>query len=246
MPCIQGRGGLLTLIHNKYAFPENITKIRTHVTISPYLQIIRINNQPLQPWLIIHTYMSTHIEDIQLISNIKATITDQITTHPNHIYNLCVDFNRDITLIGRQNDNLNTPPQDIDIQWKTFTTSLNLKYISINITFSRQDGNNYTSTSLIDGFYINSHDSRRYSSTTNTHMDLNSDRYPITLHIPHNALLARPIPQKNNMHTRILNPIPPENLESFNIKYLKKNTTQVDTLITLLENYNHLTCTQLK
>ena len=46
-------------------------------------------------------YMPTHIEDIQLIPNIKATITDQITAHPNHIYNQCGDFNRDIALIGR-------------------------------------------------------------------------------------------------------------------------------------------------
>ena len=60
-------------------------------------------------------YMPTHIEDIQLMPNIKAIITDQITAHPNHIYNLCGDFNRDIALIGRENDNLNTPPQDKDI-----------------------------------------------------------------------------------------------------------------------------------
>ena len=59
MPYTPGRGGLLTLIHNKYAFPGNITKIPTPANISPYLQIIKINNNPLPPWLIIHMYMPT-------------------------------------------------------------------------------------------------------------------------------------------------------------------------------------------
>ena len=111
MPYTPGRGGLLTLIHNKYAFPGNITKIPTPANISPYLQIIRINNQLLQPWLIIHLYMPIHREDTQLILHIKTTIANQITVHPDHTYTLCGDFNRDIALIGRQDDNLNTPPQ---------------------------------------------------------------------------------------------------------------------------------------
>ena len=194
MPYTPGRGGLLTLIHNKYAFPGNVTKIPTPINISPYLQIIRIDNQLLQPWLIIHMYMPTHLEDIQLIPNIKTTITNQITAHPHHVYTLCGDFNRDIAMIGRQNDNFNTPPQEEDFQWRIFTTSLNLEYVPTNTIFSRQGGNNYTSTNLIDGFYINSPDNSRYSSTTYTHIDLNSDHYPITLHIPHNTLLARTIP----------------------------------------------------
>jgi hypothetical protein len=156
MPYTSGRGGMLTLINNKYAFPGNITKIPTPASISPYLQIIRINNQPLKPWLIIHMYMPTHTEDLHLIPNIKTTITDQITIHPYHIYTLCGYFNRDIALIDRQNDSSNTPPQEEDIHWKTFTASLNLEYIPTNTTFSRQGGNNYTSISLIDGFYINS------------------------------------------------------------------------------------------
>jgi hypothetical protein len=51
MPYTPGRGGLLTLINNKYAFSGNIAKIPTPANISPYLQIIHINNQPLKPWL---------------------------------------------------------------------------------------------------------------------------------------------------------------------------------------------------
>ena len=49
MPYTPGRGGLLTLIHNKYAFLGNVTKLFTPANISPYLQIIKINNHPLIP-----------------------------------------------------------------------------------------------------------------------------------------------------------------------------------------------------
>lgn len=244
MPYTPGRGGLLTLIHNKYAFSGNITKIPTPANISPYLQLIQINNQPLQPWLIIHLYMPTYREDTQLIPYIKTIIANQITVHPDHTYTLCGDFNRDIALIGRQDDNLNTPPQKKDMQWKTFTASLNFEYIPTNTTFSRQGGNNYTSTSLIDGFYINSPDNTRFSSTTNIYMDLNSDHYPITLHIPHNTLIARLILPNNIARTRILNPIPPENLEKFNIKIFEENSIQINTLTTLLETHDHLTNSQ--
>ena len=64
------RGGLLTLINQKYAFPGNIPKIPSPANISPYLQIIHIKNHPLQSWLILHIYMPSHIEDIRLISSI--------------------------------------------------------------------------------------------------------------------------------------------------------------------------------
>jgi len=49
MPYKPARGGLLTLINQNYAYPGNITKIPTPAEISPYLQIIRIKNEPLQP-----------------------------------------------------------------------------------------------------------------------------------------------------------------------------------------------------
>ena len=126
MPYTPGREGLLTLIHKKYAFPGNITKIPTPANIFPYLQIIKINNHPLTPWIIIHMYMPTHLEDTCLIPHLKNEITNEITIHPNHIYTLCGDFNRDIALTGRQNKNINTPPQEEDYQWKNFTASLNL------------------------------------------------------------------------------------------------------------------------
>jgi hypothetical protein len=184
MPYTPGRGGLLTLIHNKYVFPGNITKILTQANISPYLQIIKINNHPLIPWLIIHMYLPTHLEDTHLIPYLKTTITDQITAHPNHMHILCGDFNRDIVLSGRQNNNINTSSQEEDIQWKNFTITLNLEYIQTNTNLSRQGGYNYTSTNLIDGCYINLPHNSRFTSTTNTNMNLNSDHSPITLHIP--------------------------------------------------------------
>jgi exonuclease III len=244
MPYTPGRGGLLTLIHNKYASPGNVAKIPTPANISPYLQIIKINNHPLLPWLIIHMYMPTHLEDTHLIPSLKTVITNQITAHPNHIHILCGDFNRDIALTGRQNNNNTTPPQEKDIQWKNFTTTLNLEYIPTNTNISRQGGYNYTSTSLIDGFYINSPNNNRFTSTTNTNMNLNSDHYPITLHIPLNMLIARPPPPINITPTRILNPIPPENLEIFNIEFFEANSTQLNELTSLLENHNHLTHNQ--
>ena len=246
MPYTPGRGGLLTLIHNKYAAPRNIIKIPTPANISPYLQIIKIKNHPLLPWLIIHIYMPTHAEDTHLIPLLQTEISNQITKHNNHIHILCGDFNRDIALIGIQNNHNNTPPQVEDIQWKNFTTTLNLEYIPTNTNISRQGGYNYTSTSLIDGFYINSPNNNRFSCTTNTTMNLNSDHYPVTLHIPQNTLIARPPPPVNNTQTRILNPIPPENLENFNIEFFEANSIQINALTSLLENHNHLTPDQWK
>ena len=189
-------------------------------------------------------YMPTHLEDIHLIPFLNTTITNQIITHPNHTHILCEDFNRDIALTGRQNNNSNTPPQEEDIQWKNFTTNLNLEYILTNTNISRQGGYNYTSTSLIDGFYINSPNNNRFTSTTNTNMNLKSDHYPVSLHVPQNILIARPPPPINTTPTRILNPIPPENLEKFNIEFFEANSTQLNELTILLENHNHLTPNQ--
>lgn len=55
-------------------------------------------------------YMPSHEEDIRLIPYIMHTINTQINAHPNHIHTLCGDFNRDIALIGRQNEHGITPP----------------------------------------------------------------------------------------------------------------------------------------
>ena len=71
-------------------------------------------------------------------------------------------------------------------------------------------------------------------------MHLNSDHHPVTLHIPQNLLIARPPIPTTTPTTRILNPIPPENLEMFNIDFFERNLTQINELTSLLENNNHL------
>jgi hypothetical protein len=74
------RGGLLTMIHQQYVFPSNITKIPTIDDISPYLQIIKIANQTLLTYLVIHLYMPSPIDDIIHIPTIQTIIF-------NHVHN---------------------------------------------------------------------------------------------------------------------------------------------------------------
>ena len=168
IPYTAARGDLLTLINQKRAFLRNITKLPSLVIISPYLQIIHIKNYSLQSWLILHLYMPSHIEDIRLVPTIQQTIRMQINAHPNHTYVLCRDFNRDIALIGCQNKQRHSPPQEEDFTWKTYTESLSLTYIPTNTNYSRQGGLNYTHTSLIDDFYIKTQNPNIYASTTLT------------------------------------------------------------------------------
>jgi hypothetical protein len=110
------KGGLLILIHQEYAFPGNITKIPTTKDISPYLQIIKIANQPLSTYFLIHLFMPTHIDNITHIPTIQTTIFNHIHNNPQSNIILLGDFNRDIALIGRQNGATNTAPtqQDLD------------------------------------------------------------------------------------------------------------------------------------
>ena len=75
-------------------------------------------------------------------------------------------------------------------------------------------------------------------------MNLNLDHYPVVLHIPHNTLIARPPPLTNTSPTRILNPIPPENIEKFNITFFEENFAQIKALTALLVNHQHLSPNQ--
>ena len=226
------RGGLLTLVHQEYAFLDNITKIPTTEDISPYLQIIKITNQPLASYFLIHLYMPTHIDDITHIPIIQTTIFNYIHNNPQSNIILLGDFNKDIALIGRQNGATNT--QDLD--WKQFTNSLHLKYIPTNTNYSYQGGYNYTSTSLIDGFYIkiqsNPSNTPTFSSTTILNCKQNSDHYPINLYIPPNNIIAKKhISTPNSNKPKIPNPIPPENINQFCIKFSENNTTLIHQLI---------------
>jgi hypothetical protein len=112
IPYTPPRGGLLTLIHKNYAYPNNIIKIPTTLDITPYLQILKLNNSPLTPIVILHLYIPSHLEDLHLIPIIMQTITSQRTRHPNNHIILCRDFNRDIALIGHtQGSNIILPQQ---------------------------------------------------------------------------------------------------------------------------------------
>ena len=164
---------------------------------------------------------------------------------------MCGDFNKDIPLIGRQNEQRFTPPQEEDILWNTYVESLSLTYIPTNTNYSRQGGHNYTHTSLIDGFYTNTQNSNIYISTTLLEPNLNSDQLPITLHIPPNKLLARQPPPPTTRTTKIMNPIPQENLEKFKTIFFEENAIQLNSITNLhsldqlTENQWQSACSQL-
>jgi hypothetical protein len=189
--------------------------------------------------------MPSHHEDIALIPTIQQTIRTQINTYSNHTLILCGDFNRDIALIGRQNEHNTTPPQEEDFAWKTYIDSLSLTYVPTNTNYSRQGGYNYTHTSLIDGFYIKTQNQNLYTCTTITEVNLNFDHAPISLHIPQNKLIARHPTPPTLKPIRILNPIPQDNLDKFNTNFHENNAVQLNELDTIL-SYEHLNPDQWK
>jgi hypothetical protein len=235
------RGGLLTLIHQNYAFPGNIVKTPLTANISPYLQIIKITNHPLVTYFLIHLYMPTHIEDINLIPIIQTIIFNHIHNNPLSNIIMLGNFNRDIALIGRQLNTTRTAPTQQDLDWKQFTNSLYLQYIPTDTNYSYQGGNSYTSTSLIDGFYTkiqqNHPNLPTLTSKTILNLKQNSDHYPICLDILPNSIISKkPAPTSNNNTPKILNPIPPENINMCCIKFLEKHNTQIQQIINILKN----------
>ena len=72
------------MIHKSIYFCENITKIPTLGTISPYLQALKITNKPRKPILIKNMYMPTHQEDIYLLKEIQNQIQLVIRHHSRH------------------------------------------------------------------------------------------------------------------------------------------------------------------
>ena len=131
------------------------------------------------------------------------------------------------------------------MDWKQFTNTLYLQYIPINTNYSYQGGYNYTSTSLIDGFYTKiqprTTNSPIFSSKTILNLKQNSDHYPIILYISFNNIIAkkhRPILNSNK--PRILNPIPSKNINKFYIQFSKTNTTLIHQLINILQSNTKL------
>jgi exonuclease III len=233
------RGGLLTLIHQQYTFLENISKIPTTTNISPYLQIIKITNHPLPTYFLIHLYMPTHMEDITLIPTFQTTIFNHIHNNSQSNIILLGDFNRDIALIGKQHGTTITNPTQQDLEWKQFTNSLNLQYIPTNTNYSYQGGANYTSTSLINGFYTkvqqNIPNTPPFTSKTILNLKQNSDHYPICLDIPPNHIISKKHTPTPNNKTKTLNPILPENINMFRIKFFETHTNQIQQLTNHLQ-----------
>ena len=81
--------------------------------------------------------------------------------------------------------------------------------------------------------------------------NLNSDHLPIILHIPPKKLLARQIPPPTTNTTKILNPIPQENLEKFKTIFFEENAIQLNNITDFLsldqldENQWQSACSQL-
>jgi hypothetical protein len=151
------------------------------------------------------------------------------------------DFNRDIALIGRQHGTIRTTPTQQDLEWKQFTNSLHLQYIPTDTDYSYQGGNNYTSTSLIDGFYTKIQQSPSnmptFTSKTILNLKQNSDHFPICLDIPpNNIIYKKHAPASNNNKPKILNPILPKNINMFCINFSETNTTQIRQLTNTLQN----------
>jgi hypothetical protein len=209
-------------------FPGNITKIPTTANISTYLQIIKLTNHPLSTYFLIHLYMPTHNDDINLISIIQTIIFNHAHNSPISNIILLGDFNRDIALIGKQHGTINSAPTQQDLEWNQFTNSLHPYYIPTDTNYSYQGGNNYTSTSLIDGFYTklqqNSSHISSFTSRTILNLKQNYDHYPICLNVlPNNNIAKKHTPTLNNK-PKILKPIPPENINMFCIKFSEQNT----------------------
>lgn len=182
----------MTLIHHTLAFLSNIHKIPTPNTISPHLQIIEILNHPLTPHILINIYMPSHLMDLALIATIKDIVQTTITS--KQIW---------------------SPPKPLDYDWQQFTLSQQLMYIPTNTTYTRQEGEHYTTNSLIDGFYIKHPHIHLYTSTTILSLSLNSDHFPVSLYILPNTIIARTSPPKPPPTPRIPNVVPSQKLHEF-------------------------------
>jgi hypothetical protein len=184
--------------------------------------------------------MPSHIDDIIHIPIIQTTIFNHIHNNPQSNIILLGDFNRDITLIGKQNGTTNIAPTQQDLDWRQFTNSLHLKYIPTNTNYTFQGGYNYTSTSHIDGFYTkiqqNTTHTPTFTSRTILNLKQNSDHYPINLYIPSNNIISKAhSPTPNHDKPKILNPIPPKNINKFCTKFSKTNMILIHQLITILQ-----------
>ena len=228
------KGGVLTMIPKNIHSNENITKIPTPSSISPYLQAIMIKNKPITPILLINMYMPTHPQDLHLIQEIQDQIQTLTQSQPTAHIILGGDFNRDILLIGRSHNGTTSPPNPNDYEWARFTQSIGLNIIKNQATHTRQGGHNYTLTSLIDGFYSNHPHHNNLQSHTITNLNQNSDHYPVQLQLTPNSVIIKTKPTPNPL-PRITYPIPKANLQNLHTTFLDKQNLAIDTLTNILK-----------
>lgn len=171
------------MLHKDIYSTDNVTKIPTPNNISPYLQAIKISNKPLTPLIIINLYMPSHINDIPLISKIKNQIQTLTKNHHPHNIILAGDFNRDILLQGHIHEGTLQTPNQEDKEWTQFLQNLDLHPIHNKENFSRQGGHNYTSSSLIDGFFTNLTQHTLLTCQTLINQNHNSDHYPVSINL---------------------------------------------------------------
>jgi hypothetical protein len=78
------------------------------------MQKIEIKNTPLTLIIVINLCMPTHQEDIILIPLIQEAISETIITHLAQNIIMMGDFNKDIKLIWRHQNNTWHPPNTYD------------------------------------------------------------------------------------------------------------------------------------
>jgi hypothetical protein len=80
-----------------------------------------------------------------------------------------------------------------------------------------------------------------FTSKTILNLKQNSDHFPISLEIPPNNLISKKhVAAPINNKPKLLNPIPPENINMFCIQFSEKNTNQIRQLTNILQNNNVL------
>jgi hypothetical protein len=122
----------------------------------------------------------SHPIDLPLIPIIKDHIKILAKIHHTHKVVLARSFNRNIHLVGYLHDDILQTPNQEEKDWTQFMQG-RLHPIHDNENFSQHGGQNYTSISIIDGFYTNIplHTSPKCQTLSNQNQ--NSNHYPINL-----------------------------------------------------------------
>jgi hypothetical protein len=117
-------GGLLTTIHDWVTtlhFPHNIRKLPTPIHLSPYLQILHLQNRPFQP------IYANALQGQTPSYRYKTTYSPYYTLqHPQDLLLMGNNLNSNIFFQGGTHNNTITPPTMDDIESDLFTQSLHL------------------------------------------------------------------------------------------------------------------------